>query len=194
MRKIVVSPFMSLDGVIQAPGEPDEIEHGGWMIPYNNKESLNHTFAELNAADAILLGRVSYNLLAADWPTMSDEWLIEGFSARMNGIRKYVISKSLTEASWNNTQLLQGDLTQEITRLKQEGDRDIVVVGSCDLIHSLQQLDLIDEYRFMVAPVVVGNGKRLFREGIHIKALSLKETKAFSNGVTVFTYQPENHQ
>lgn len=190
MRKIVVSPFMTLDGVIQAPGEPDEIKHGGWMTPYNSQESLQYTFDDLNAADAILLGRVSYNLLAADWPTMSDEWLIEGFSARMNGIRKYVLSNTLTEASWNNTHLLRGDLAEVIARLKQEGDRDIVVVGSCDLVDSLIKSNLVDEYRIMVAPVAIGNGKRLFREGNQVKALTLKETRTFSNGVMVLTYQP----
>jgi dihydrofolate reductase len=194
LRKIVVSPFVTLDGVMQAPGEPDEIKHGGWMIPYTNEEILKYKFDELLASDALLLGRVSYQLLAAAWPTMTDEGLLEGFAARMNSVRKYVISKTLDFVAWSNTRLLHGDLAQEIARLKQEGDRDIIVVGSCDLVYSLQQLDLVDEYRIMVPPVVVGNGKHLFRDGTEMKALKLIKTKTFRNGVIVLTYQSERNK
>jgi dihydrofolate reductase len=193
LRKIVVSPFVTLDGVMQGPGEPDEIKNGGWMLPYISEESLKHTFDELHSMDAILLGRASYQMLSAAWPAMTDEGLLEGFADRMNSVRKYVVSKTLTDVAWNNTRILDGDLSQEIARLKQEGDRDIIVVGSCDLVHSLQQLDLVDEYRMMVPPVVVGNGKRLFGDGSKMKALKLIEPKIFRNGVMVLTYRPERN-
>jgi len=170
--------------------DPHEIKHGAWMMPYTNEEILKDKFDELLASDALLLGSVSYQLLAAAWPTITDEGLREGFAARMNSVRKYVISKTLTEVAWNNTRLLHGDISQEIARLEQEGDRDTIVVGSCDLVHSLTQLDLVDEYRIMVPPVVVGNRKYLFRDLMEMKVLKLIETKTSRNGVIVLTYQP----
>ena len=124
-------------GSKHAESEPDEIKHGGWMMPYTNEEILKDKFDELLASDALLLARVTYQLLAAPWPAMKDQGLIEGFAACINSVRKYLISKTLTEVAWSNTRLLHADLAQEIARLKQEGDRDIIVVGSCDLVHSL---------------------------------------------------------
>jgi dihydrofolate reductase len=194
LRKIVVSSFVTLDGVMQAPGEPDEIKHGAWFLPYINGELMQHLLAEYLAADALLLGRKTYHMFAASWPTMTDEGLIEGISARVNGIRKYVMSRTLTETTWSNSRLLEGDLAEAIARLKQEGDRDIIVVGSCDLVHSLLQRDLVDEYQFIVAPVVVGNGKRVFPDGTEMKSLKLTGTKTFSNGLMVLTYQPERNE
>ena len=108
--------------------DPHEIKHGAWMMPYTNEEILKDKFDELLASDALLLGRVSYQLLAAPWPAMTDEGLIEGFAARINSVRKYLISKTLTEVAWNNTRLLHGDLAQEIAMLKQE-DAGIQALG-----------------------------------------------------------------
>ncbi|QBD79445.1 dihydrofolate reductase [Ktedonosporobacter rubrisoli] len=191
MRKIVVAPFVTLDGVMQAPGEPDEIKHGGWLIPFINDELLKHQLVEYLTADGLLLGRLTYHMFSTSWPTMTDEGLIEGMSARMNEMPKYVVSKTLTETPWNNSRLLEGDLAQAIARLKQGGDRNIIVGGSCDLVHSLIQQDLVDEYQFIVAPVIVGNGKHVFRDGTEkMKTLKLTGTKIFSNGVMVLTYQP----
>jgi len=195
LRNIVVSPpFVTLDGVMQAPGEPDEIQHGGWMIPYVSEETLQQTFEEYLASDALLMGRVTYHRLAAAWPTNTDEGLPKGFAAHMNSMRKYVMSKTLDFVAWNNTRVLHGDLAQEIARLKQEGDRDIIVIGSCELVCSLTQLHLVDEYRLMIPPVVIGNGKRLFRDGTAMKTLKLRETKTFKNGVIVLSYQPERNE
>ncbi|MGI8826160.1 MAG: dihydrofolate reductase family protein [Chloroflexota bacterium] len=189
MRKVIASTFVTLDGVMQAPAEPEEIEGGGWQISYLNDESIQYKFDELVASDALLMGRVTYELLAGAWPSMTDEGLIEGFAGRMNSLPKYVASTTLTELAWNNSRLIKGNLVQEVAKLKHEAGQDILVVGSSDLVHQLTHHDLIDEYRLMIPPVVAGNGKHLFRDGAEKKVFTLLETKTFSNGVVVLSYR-----
>src|SRR5699024_1266386 len=160
MRKIIVTEFMTLDGVMEDPGGGDGSKYGGWSGQYWNHEAEDFKHDELFASDAILLGRVTYQGFAAAWPTMTDE---TGFAERMNSIPKYVVSTTLEEVKWNNARLLKGNLSEEISRLKQEPGQDITVHGSGQLVNSLMKHNLIDEYRLMIHPVVVGGGKRLFK-------------------------------
>jgi dihydrofolate reductase len=186
MRRVVVSEFVTLDGVVEAPGgefHPDG--KGGWTMQSFNEEAGKFKFDELFAADALLLGRVTYEHFAAAWPSMTDE---AGFADRMNSLPKFVASTTLHEPlEWNAT-LLQGDLAEEVAKLKREDGQDILVFGSGDLVHTLLQHDVIDEFRLMVFPVILGSGKRLFRDGIATSALQLLETTTFSSGVTVLRY------
>jgi dihydrofolate reductase len=188
MSKLVVSEFVTLDGVMEAPGgefHPDG--KGAWTFDFFNEEALKFKQDELSAADALLLGRVTYQHFAAAWPSMTDE---AGFADRMNGLPKYVVSTTLSEPlEWNAT-LLKGNLADEVAELKQHTAQDVLIFGSADLVHTLMQQDLVDEYRLMVFPVVLGSGKRLFRDGIDKQALRLAETKTFGSGVVVLSYQP----
>ena len=178
MRKVVVSEFVALDGVMEAPHE--------WQGPFWHDEMGQYKFEELFASDALLLGRVTYEGFAAAWPSMTDE---AGFADRMNSLPKYVASTTLHEAEWNAS-LIKGDVAEEIARLKQQPGQDILVFGSADLVHTLIQHGLVDEYRLMIHPVVVGKGKRLFREGVDMTALRLVDTRTFPSGVLVLTYHP----
>jgi dihydrofolate reductase len=187
MRKVIVSEYVSLDGVMEDPGGAEEFEHGGWHNPFFVEEIGKYKFDELFASDALLLGRVTYQGFAAAWPSMTDE---AGFADRMNSLPKFVVSTTLEEPlEWNNSRLIKGDVAEEVSKLKQEPGQDILIYGSGDLVHTLMQHDLIDEYRLMFFPVVLGSGKRLFKDGINT-TLSLVETKTFSSGVVVLSYQP----
>jgi dihydrofolate reductase len=180
MGKVIVSEFVSLDGVMEAPDQ--------WHFPFFNEEAEKYKLDELFASDALLLGRVTYEGFAAAWPSVTDE---QGFADKMNSLPKYVVSTTLEEPlEWNNSRLIKGNIAEEVSRLKQQPGQDITVHGSADLVHTLMQHDLIDEYRLMVHPVVVGNGKRLFRDGSDTTVLRLVETKTFSTGVVVLFYQP----
>jgi dihydrofolate reductase len=189
MRKIIVSEFVTLDGVMEGPGGADKFEHAGWSMPYFNEEIGKFKFDELFASDALLLGRVTYQAFAKDWPSMTDEGLIEGFAGRMNSLPKYVVSTTLQEVAWNNSRLIKGNIAEEVSKLKHEVGQDILIAGSGELVYLLQQHDLIDEYRIMVHPVVLGSGKRLFRDGSDTTVLRLVETRTFSSGVVVLSYQ-----
>jgi dihydrofolate reductase len=179
MRKVVVSEFVSLDGVMEAPDQ--------WHNPYWNDEMGKYKSDELAAADALLLGRTTYELFAAAWPSMTDE---EG-GAEMNGYPKHVVSTTLEEPlEWNNSTLIKGDVAEGVARLKQQDGKDILVYGSAELANALMEHDLVDEYRLMVFPVVVGKGKRLFGDGLDTAALKLVDTKVFGSGVVVLTYRP----
>ena len=187
MRKIVVSEFLTLDGVMEDPGGAEKSKHGGWSFQFWSEESEKFKLDELYASGALLLGRVTYQGFAKAWPSMKDE---EGFADRMNGLPKYVVSRTLEEVEWNNSRLIKGNLAEEVAKLKQEQGQDILIFGSGDLVHSLMQSDLIDEYRLMVFPVVLGSGKRLFRDGRDKKDLRLAYAKTFSSGVVVLSYEP----
>ncbi len=189
MSNVVVTEFLTLDGVMEAPGgefHPDG--KGAWTFQFFNDEAGKFKFDELFAADALLLGRVTYQHFAAAWPSMTDE---EGFADRMNSLPKFVASTTLQEPlEWNAT-LIQGDVAEAVSKLKQQPGQDILICGSADLVHTLMQHDLIDEFRLMLFPVILGSGKRLFREGIASTALRLVETKTFSSGVVVLSYAPD---
>lgn len=188
MGKLIVSEFITLDGVIEAPGGEDSLgERSGWSMPYFNEETAKFKLDDLLASDALLMGRVTYQIHAAAWPSMTDE---EGFADRMNSLPKYVVSSTLEHVEWNNSRLIRGNIPEEVKKLKQELQRNILIEGGSDLVNSLMQHDLIDEYRLLVHPVVVGKGKRLFREDSRKKELRLIEARAFGTGVVALTYQP----
>ena len=177
MRKLVVSEFVTLDGVFEDPS---------WTRQFRSQEGEAFKFAELKAADALLLGRVTYEGFAAAWPGMAEQ--TGEYGAMMNGYPKYVASSTLEKAEWNAS-LLRGDLAEEITKLKAQPGRDILVFGSGRLVETLLRHELVDEYRLLVFPVVLGRGRRLFPEGLAI-TLGLVEAKPFSSGVVSLTYRP----
>lgn len=180
MRKLVVSEFLSLDGVVEDPA---------WSFPFESEEKDRFKFDELAAADALLLGRVTYEGFAAAWPQMEEE--TGEYGAWMNGYPKHVASTTLQEPlQWNNSRLIEGDVAEGVSELKQGSGGDILVFGSGDLVNTLMQNDLVDEYRLMIFPVVVGKGKRLFGEDSGTKTMRLLDSKAFSSGVVVLTYGP----
>jgi dihydrofolate reductase len=190
MRKVVVSEYVSLDGVIEDPGGAEAFEHGGWTIPYWNDEIAKFKFDELFASDTLLLGRATYQGFAVAWPSMTDE---AGFADRMNGLPKYVVSTTLEAVDWNNSRLIKGNIAEEVARLKQESGQDILVFGSGTLVETLLQYNLIDQFNLLVYPVVLGSGKRLFGDASNA-ALELVETKTFSSGVVLLAYRPAQHE
>ena len=190
MRKVIVSEFMTLDGVMEDPGGAEGFKHGGWSFHFGSADQQQFKVEELFKADALLLGRRTYQGFAAAWPTMPGTG---AYGERMNSLPKYVVSTTLSEVTWNAT-LITGDLTEELPRLKQEAGQDILIFGSGQLVHTLNVRDLIDEYRLMVFPVVLGSGKRLFPDGNEKKMLRLVESRTFDSGVVLLTYQPVKEQ
>src|SRR5215207_1879274 len=178
MRKVVVSEFVSLDGVIEKPL---------WSRQLTGEEQQKYKLDELSSSDALLLGRATYEELAAQWPHLSEQY--GGFTDMMNSYPKYVVSTTLQESLEWNASLIEGDLAEEVSRLKQESGKDILVYGSGDLVNTLMKHNLVDEYRLMVFPIVVGSGKRLFEGEINTTVLELVDSKTLSTGV-VLTYQP----
>ena len=185
MRKLVVSEFVSVDGVIEDPGGAEKSAHGGWTMPYWSDEIGKFKLDELFASDALLLGRVTYQGFAAAWPAMTDE---AGFADRMNNLPKFVASTTLHELEWNNSHLLNGNVAEEVSKLKDQPGQDILVSGSRALAQMLMQHHLVDEYHLLIYPVVLGSGKRLFGDSSDMTALRLAETTAFSSGVVLLTY------
>lgn len=189
MRKIVVTEFVTLDGVMEDPGGADKSKHGGWAFQFNRgPEGDKFKFDELLASDALLLGRVTYQGFAAAWPSIKDE---SGFADRMNGISKYVVSTTLQQAGWNNSHLIKSQVVEQVSKLKTMPGQDILVAGSGQLVRTLIQHDLVDEYRLMVYPVILGGGKRLFQDGSDRRALRLVEAKPVGSGILTLVYQPE---
>lgn len=176
MRRLVVTEFLSLDGVMEAPM---------WTFPYWNDQIAQFKGEETAASDALLLGRVTYEGFAAAWPQSQDEG-----APYFNNVRKYVVSTTLEKAEWHNSVLIPKDVIAEINKLKAQEGKDITVHGSATLAQTLMQHDLVDCYRLLVYPVVLGKGKRLFHEGINT-SLRLIETRAFSSGVVALIYEPE---
>lgn len=177
MRKIIVTEYLSIDSVMEEPE---------WTVPFRSEEAAKFKHAELFASDALLLGRVTYEGFAQGWPSQKDE---QGFADRMNSLPKFVVSTTLSELEWNNSSLIKENVVEEVARLKQQPGQNILIYGSGELVHTLMQHDLIDEYRLMVCPIVLGKGKRLFKEGSDAKTLKLAETKTFASGIVVLTYQ-----
>ena len=189
MGRVVVTEFISLDGVIQAPGDPDEFERGGWAQG-GGDESMQFKFEELMASDAQLLGRTTYEGFARAWPTMEGTG---AFGDKMNGMPKFVASSTLTDPDWANTTVLEGDLRREVEALKDRYDGDILVGGSAQLVQSLVEQDLVDELRLMMFPLVLGKGKRLFGDTSETKALELVDVRTLEDGVFILTYRPSQN-
>jgi dihydrofolate reductase len=188
MGKLVVTEFISLDGVIEDPGGAEDYKHGGWSFKFErgddgDKFKLDET---MNSA-ATLLGRVTYEGFAEAWPSREGE-----FADKFNSMPKYVVSTTLSDPEWNNSTVISGNVTEEVAKLKDEIDGDIVIAGSAQLIQALMEEDgLIDEYRLMVFPVVLGSGKRLFGESADLTTLKLADSKPVGpDGVVILTYVP----
>jgi len=189
MGRVVVTEFISLDGVIQAPGDPNEYERGGWAQG-GGDESMQFKLDELMASDAQLLGRTTYEGFAKAWPSMEGTGV---FGEKMNAMPKFVAASKLRDPEWTNTTVLSGDLAEEVQSLKAAYDGDILVGGSAQLVRSLLELDLVDELRLMLFPVVLGKRKRLFGETSEQKHLDLVDSKALDDGVFILTYRPSRN-
>ncbi len=191
MRKLVVGTFVTLDGVMQAPGGPDEdrdggFEHGGWSFTYWD-DMMGAQIVEWTVqAGALLLGRKTYEIFAAHWPKVGDE---DPVAKTLNSVPKYVASRSLNEVTWNNSSLIEGDVAEAVAALKREPGGEIQVTGSGDLIQTLLEHDLVDEFRLWIFPLVVGEGKRLFGRGTSAGALRLVDAKQSTTGVSIQTYE-----
>src|SRR5690349_801277 len=193
MRKIIVAEFVSLDGVMQAPGGAEEdtdggFAHGGWTMPYWHDDMGATLFAEISKADTLLLGRKTWQGHGAAFdPAPADD----PFASLLNGLQKYVVSTTLESAdAWRNSKIINKNVVEEIRKLKEQPGKDIYVDGSSVLVHTLAEADLVDEYSLLVFPLVLGNGKKVFPEGLY-SGLKLVETKAFPSGVVLMRYEPD---
>jgi dihydrofolate reductase len=177
--RLVATEYLSLDGVFEEPGH--------WSFPFFGEEGGQFKWAELQASDALLLGRKTYEGFASAWPTMTGTG---EFGEKMNNMTKYVVSSTLDKVEWTGSKLIEGDVAEEIRKLKNEPGGDLLLSGSAQLFNAMVRENLIDLYRFMVHPIVLGKGKRLFAEGVDERVLDLTEIKRFSSGIVVLEYVP----
>jgi dihydrofolate reductase len=185
MGKIVVTEFVSLDGVMEDPGGAEDFEHGGWSFEISRgEEGDKFKLDETMESEALLLGRRTYEGFADAWPSRKGE-----FADKFNNMPKYVVSETLDDPDWTNSTVVRGDVAKEVAKLKQQHDGDIVVHGSAQLVQTLIENDLVDEMRLMVFPVVLGSGKRLFGETSDKKTLQLADSNMVGDGVLILTYQ-----
>jgi dihydrofolate reductase len=193
MRKVIVNEWMSLDGVVQAPGQPDEdtsggFEHGGWHVPYLDDTAAREVLENLNDAGGFLLGRRTYEIFAGYWPSAPEEE--QAFAQPLNTKPKYVASRTLTELEWQNSTVLEGDVAEAVAALKQEDGGDLHVIGSTELVQTLLEHDLVDEFRLMIDPLVVGGGKRLFRDDGALRSMRLVDSEITTTGAILAAYAP----
>ncbi|WP_328319747.1 dihydrofolate reductase family protein [Streptomyces sp. NBC_00388] len=193
MGKLIVTAFTTLDGVMQAPGGPGEdvdegFEHGGWQVPYTDQDFMR-LMKDLfeHSADHLLLGRRTYDIFASYWPRITDE--NNPIAVKLNTMPKYVASRTRDSLDWHNSHLLKGEAAESVAVLKERLDGVIMTQGSSDLIRTLQRHDLVDGYRLIVNPVIIGTGKRLFAEGAAPTAWTLTESRATSTGVQYCAYE-----
>ena len=194
MPKLIVNEFLTLDGVMQAPGLPDEdrsggFEHGGWQLAYFD-EIFGSTIMEgLAATGGLLLGRRTYEIFAAHWPNQPAD---DPLAGTFNELPKYVVSRTLSEPlPWANSRLIGGDVPAALAKLKDQPGKELQVIGSGELVQTLTQHGLVDEFRLMIHPILLGSGKRLFREGADAPTkLRLVDVKPTTTGVLIATYQP----
>jgi dihydrofolate reductase len=186
MGRIVVTEFVSLDGVMEDPGGSENFKHGGWSFEISRgDEGDRFKLNETLASDALLLGRRTYEGFAAAWPPREGE-----FADKFNTMPKYVVSSTLDAPGWQNSTVLRGDVADEVGKLRQQYEGDIVVHGSAQLVQTLLENDLVDELRLMVFPVVLGTGKRIFGETSDKKPLRLVDSKVVGDGVAILRYEP----
>ncbi|MCZ7355565.1 MAG: dihydrofolate reductase family protein [Candidatus Methanoperedens sp.] len=191
MRKLIVSTFVTLDGVMQAPGGPEEdptggFTYGGWTVNYWD-DMMGQVMGESMAKPSeLLLGRKTYEIFAAHWPYVKDDPVAD----KLNSVKKYVVSRTLGEVTWNNSTLVRGNVAQAIRNLKEQKGPELQVHGSGNLIQTLLKHDLIDEFRLWIFPVTIGKGKRLFGEGTQPVNLKLIDSKTSTTGVIIATYEP----
>jgi len=188
MGKVVVTEYISIDGVIQDPGGTQEYDRGGWSFDYERgEEGDKFKFDELMAADAQLLGRISYDGFAAAWPTMTDD---VGYADRMNSMPKYVVSTTLEDPDWENTTVISGNVPDEVAKLKDRYDGDILIYGSGALVRTLVESDLVDEWRLMIFPTIIGDGKQLFDCVVPRRNLKLTGDRPLGpDGIRLLTYE-----
>jgi dihydrofolate reductase len=190
--KLTLTTFLSLDGVMQAPGAPDEdrsgnFQHGGWLVPYFGDDMMQIVTEAFARADAFLLGRRTYEIFAAHWPRVTDPK--DGVATALNRLPKHVVSKTLQKVEWQHSTLIRGDVARQVADLKDRYAREIQVHGSGDLAQTLMANDLVDEYHLWLYPVALGSGKRLFGSGTVPAALTLTDTRRTSTGVVVNSYR-----
>ena len=187
MRKVIVSQFVTLDGVIEDPGGSEKSERGGWAFQFDRgPEGNQFKLDEVMESEALLLGRVTYEGFADAWPSRTGD-----FADKFNTMPKFVVSTTLEEADWNNSTVIKGNVAEEVSRLKEQSGGDILVNGSRALVDTLMEHDLVDEYRLMIFPVVLGSGKRLFGDCGETTPLRLVDTKPVGpDGVVILTYRP----
>jgi dihydrofolate reductase len=187
MRRIVVTEFVSLDGVMEAPGGEPGYRHSGWVGEFHGPETLEYKLDEVKTHDALLLGRKTYQGFAAAWPERDGE-----FADKMNSMQKYVVSSTLGEddLDWENSRLIGADVPGEVAKLKEGEGGDILVAGSRTLVQTLKEHDLVDEYRLMTFPIVLGSGARVFGESEDATTLELTGAKPLDGGTVILTYEP----
>lgn len=185
MRKLIVSEFVSIDGVMEAPGGEPGYPHSGWVFDFMGEEQLRYKLDETLEAESLLIGRVTYESFAGAWPQRKGE-----FADKMNAMPKHVASRTLKNPEWNNTTVIGGNVVTEIAKLRQGTGGPILVGGSRMLVHTLLGEDLIDELRVMIFPVILGSGRRLFPESPRKIVLKSADTQKFASGVVVNTYLP----
>jgi dihydrofolate reductase len=187
MGQIVVTEFLSLDGVVEDPGGVEGFEYGGWSFEISRGDDGDRfKLDETLQSDALLLGRATYEVFAASWPSRQGE-----FADQFNSMPKYVVSATLVDPEWNNATVVSGNLADEVATIRQAHERDIVVHGSTQLMQGLLEQDLVDELRLMVYPLVLGRGKRLFGPTSNKKAMRLIDSKTVGDGVAILTYRPD---
>jgi dihydrofolate reductase len=197
MPKLVVNTFLTLDGVMQAPGDPQEdteggFTYGGWQMPYFDADAGKIMDKYIAATEALLLGRKTYQIFAAYWPTAPED---DPIAKKFNHIPKYVVSTTLHKVDWNNSTLIKKNVAEEIAKLKEKSGSGILsVTGSGKLAQTLMKHNLIDEYELWIHPLVLGNGKRLFEGGVVPSNLKLVDTKTTGSGILILTYQPDQKQ
>lgn len=184
MARLIVTEFVTLDGVMEAPGGEQTHPHTGWVGEYHDAGTVEYKLNETLAAESHLLGRVTYESFAGAWPKRRGP-----FAEKINGMPKYVVSSTLRDPEWNNTHVLAGDPATEVARLKDQTDGPILVAGSATLVHALIESDLVDELRLMVFPVTIGGGLRVFPESSEKRTFKLAETKTLDSGVIVNVYE-----
>ena len=187
MGKLVVSEMISIDGVIEDPGGAEDFDRGGWAFRFERgEEGDKFKLDETLASEALLLGRVTYEGFAEAWPSRTGD-----FADKFNGMRKYVVSTTLADPSWNNSTVLEGDVAQAVAELRDRYEGDILVNGSAQLVATLAENDLVDEYRLMVFPIVLGGGKRLFGDTAATKPLELVDSTPVGDGLVILVYRPK---
>lgn len=187
VRAVIVQEFLSLDGVMQSPGEASEFPRGGWQKQFVGEDHLRIMNQQMHEADALLLGRKTYQAFAAVWPTVSELGVLGSLAKRMNEMEKFVVSRTINKVEWNAA-LVRGDVAEAVGELREQPGNGLLVVGSRDLVRYLQRRNLVDEYRLWIHPVIVGSGSHLFDAGLDTARWTFKDVTVTKEGVAILTY------